>query len=120
VEKLGWMELLHISWSLGLRSKMWDWLGGQLSGLQTSMLRKRVRKRVEYLEIDDGLIKDGGGAKMMNIEERKMACVERGINVIGHSDAQVKANLEAWLKSRETVCVERLLLTRYVPSFKEE
>lgn len=108
------MELLHISWSLGLSSKMWDWLGGKLPGLPTYILRKRVGKRVAYLEMDDGLLKSGGGIKGLESEECRMACVERGIDIVGRPDKQVRADLEAWLRSREKVGVERLLLTRYV------
>jgi hypothetical protein len=112
VEKLGRMELLHISWSLGLSSKMWDWLGGKLPGLPTYILRKRVAKRVAYLEMDDGLLKSGGGVKGLESEECKMACVERGIDVRGRLEKQIRADLEAWLRSREKAGVERLLLTR--------
>jgi hypothetical protein len=115
VDELGRMELLHISWSLGLSSKMWDWLGGQLPGLPTFILRRRVRKRVEYLEMDDKLIESGGGVKEMESEECRMACVERGTNVLERSDKQVKVDLEAWLRSRKTASIERLLLTRFVP-----
>jgi hypothetical protein len=48
----------------------------------------------------------------MEDEECRMACVERGIDVLGRSDKQVRADLEAWLKSSQMVSVERLLLTR--------
>lgn len=120
VDKLGRMELLHISWSLRLSSTMWDRLGGRLPGPPTNILRNRVRSRVEYLTMDDELIRRAGGVKNMESEECRMACVERGINVIGRSDTQLKSNLDAWLKSRETVSIEKLLLSRYVPSFKEK
>lgn len=112
VEKLGRMELLHISWSLGLSSKTWDWLGGRLPGLPTYILRRRVRKRVEYLEMDDMLLKNGGGVRNLESEECRMACVERGIDVYGRSEKQIRTDLEAWLRSTEKVGVERLLLTR--------
>lgn len=115
VGNLGRMELLHISWSLGLSSKMWDWLGGQLPGLPTWILRRKVRRRIEYLEMDDGLIEAGTGLKDMESEECKMACVERGINVLGRSDDQIRADLGAWLRSRKMSGIERLLLTRFVP-----
>jgi hypothetical protein len=112
VEKLERMQLLHISWSLGLSSKMWDWLGGTLPGLPTFILRRKVGRRVEYLELDDKLLKAGGGVRGLENEEARMACVERGIDVSGRSDKQVKADLEAWVRSREKASIERLLLTR--------
>ena len=113
VEKLGRMQLLHISWSLGLSSRMWDWLGGQLPGLPTSLLRRKVHRRVEYLGMDDDLITKAGGVKDMEIEEVKMALVERGIDVLGKNDNHLRGDLNAWLKSKEKVPAEKLLLTRY-------
>jgi hypothetical protein len=112
VEGLERMQLLHISWSLGLSGKAWDWLGGQYPGLPNFILRKRVQKRIEYLEMDDRLIVQGGGVGDMEIEEVRMALVERGVNVIGRGDKELKGDLNAWLKSAEKVPVERLLLTR--------
>ena len=112
VGHLGRMQLLHISWSLGLSSRAWDWLGGQLPGLPDSILRRKVVRRVQYLEIDDGLIRKDGGVREMNVEEVRMALVERGIDILGKDELQLKADLNAWLRSREKVPAERLLLTR--------
>lgn len=49
----------------------------------------------------------------MTSQEVKMALVERGVDVLGKEDPQLKGDLDAWLKSREKVSAERLLLTRY-------
>lgn len=114
VEQLQRMQLLHISWSLGLSSKTWDWLGGQLPGLPTGILRRKVKSRVEYLEMDDGLIRKAGGVREMSEEEIRMASVERGIDILGKETAALKGSLDSWLRSAEEVPVERLLLTRYV------
>lgn len=114
VEKLARMQLIHISWSLGLSSSVWDWLGGQFPGLPSFMVRKKVDKRVEYLEMDDKLIKDAGGIGKMELEECKMACIERGIDVIGRKDTDIKQDLNDWLKSRPKRSIEHLLLTRCV------
>ncbi|PQE32317.1 Letm1 protein [Rutstroemia sp. NJR-2017a WRK4] len=112
VEGLERMQLLHISWSLGLRSSMWDWLGGQLPGLPNFMLRRKLRKRLKYLELDDELIRREGGVTGMDDEEIKMACVERGIDVVGRDMGDLKTDLKRWLRSVEKVDRERLFLTR--------
>ncbi|KAG4421392.1 hypothetical protein IFR04_005451 [Cadophora malorum] len=112
IEALNRMQLLHISWSLGLSSSAWDYLGGQLPGLPTGVLRRKVKRRVEYLEMDDRLIGRAGGVKDMDVEEVRMALVERGLDVLGRQEKGLKGDLNAWLKSREKVSVESLLLTR--------
>ncbi|KAB8292973.1 hypothetical protein EYC80_007337 [Monilinia laxa] len=112
VQGLQRMQLLHISWSLGLSSSMWDYIGGRLPGLPNAILKRKVAKRVEYLELDDLLIKRDGGVKDMEEEEVRMACVERGINVIGKDVHILRMHMNAWLRSREKTGVETLLLTR--------
>ncbi|TGO52006.1 hypothetical protein BOTNAR_0338g00100 [Botryotinia narcissicola] len=106
------MQLLHISWSLGLSSSAWDYIGGRFPGLPNVILRRRVEKRVKYLDMDDKLIKNEGGVKGMLEEELRMACVERGIDVMGRDIHMLRMHLNAWLRSREKVGVETLLLTR--------
>jgi len=106
------MQLVHISWSLGLSSSVWDWLGGQYPGLPSFLLKGKVKRRVEYLELDDGLIVKDGGVREMEIEEVRMALVDRGVDVLGRGGKELRGDLNAWLKSREKVPVERLLLTR--------
>jgi len=112
VDGLERMQLLHISWSLGLSSSAWDWLGGQLPGLPTALLRRKVGRRVQYLELDDGLIERWGGVARMEMEEVRMALVERGVDVLEKRDGQLRAALDAWFRSREKAPVEMLLLTR--------
>jgi hypothetical protein len=108
------MQLIHISWNLGLSSRAWDWLGGQYPGLPTFMLRRKVAKRIEYLGLDDALIERCGGVGEIVDEEVRMACVERGIDVVGRPVTDLKGDLTAWLKSRKEVPYEYLLLTRQV------
>jgi hypothetical protein len=112
VDQLARMQLLHISWSLGLSSSAWDWLGGQLPGLPNSILRRKVRRRVQYLEWDDKLIKKYGGVDGMSVEEVRMALVERGVDVLENSVSELRSALKAWLRAREEVSILRLLLTR--------
>lgn len=79
VEGLNREELLHVSNVLGLHSLKWP---GALSLPPTGWLRFRVRRRIEYLELDDILLERGGGPKVLDAgEELKMAVVERGMYV---------------------------------------
>lgn len=114
VKDLVRMQLLHISWSLGLSSSAWDYLGGQFPGLPTFLLRRKVSRAVDYLNMDDRLIGVSGGVGKLLGEECRMACVDRGIDVLGRKDDDLKRDLDAWLQSRGKVSVEHLLLTRYV------
>lgn len=110
VDGLQRMQLLHISWSLGLSSSIWDYIGGQLPGLPTGVLRRKVQRHLEYLKLDDYLI--GRGSREMGVEELRMALVERGVDVMGKPEQRLRADLNAWLQSRAKVSRERLLLTR--------
>lgn len=112
VQQLHRMQALHINWSLGLSSRMWDWLGGQLPGLPTGMLKRKVAKRVEYLEVDDALIEKHGGVGELSVEEVKLACVERGIDILSRSEKDIRADLAAWIESTGQAPYERLMLTR--------
>jgi hypothetical protein len=112
VDELGRMQLLHISWSLGLSSSAWDWLGGRLPGLPTPFLRRKVRRRVQYLDWDDKLIKRDGGVEGMSVEEVRMALVERGVDILQKSEPKLRGALKAWLRARDEVSILRLLLTR--------
>jgi len=112
VENMGRMELLHICWSLGLTSSLWDWLGGQLPGLWTWELRRRVSNYVQYLRIDDELMKRAGRTLAMHDLEIELACVERGIDVMGRNEHSIEEELKAWLYCAEKVGIEHLLLTR--------
>ncbi|RDL31879.1 putative letm1-like protein [Venustampulla echinocandica] len=112
VEALERMQLLHISWSVGLSSRVWDWVGGQLPGLPDFILRKRVKNWVEYLEMDDGLIGKPSRVDEMDLEEVKMALVQRGVDVLEKDESQLRVDLVSWLNSRKKAPIERLLLTR--------
>lgn len=70
-------ELLHVSNVLGITSTKWP---GALGLPPTAWVRIRVRRRVEYLEIDDTLLERGGGVDALDGgEELRMAAVERGL-----------------------------------------
>lgn len=78
-ESLNKEELLHVSNVLGLHSPKWP---AALSLPPAGWLRFRVRRQMEYLELDDTLLERGGGPTALDAgEELKMAVVERGMYV---------------------------------------
>lgn len=92
---------------------MWDYLGGQYPGLPTFLLRRKVAHAVQYIEMDDSLIKASGlPLSSMDIEEVRMALVERGVDILGKNETWLRGHLGAWMKCREKSAVEALLLTR--------
>lgn len=105
-------QMLHISWSLGLSGKIWDYIGGKLPGPPDFILSRKVAHRVEYLETDDRLIRRDGGVDEMVIEEVKIACTERGIDVNGRDEEALRDDLKRWLSAAKTEGVTKLLLTR--------
>lgn len=58
------------------------WPTAALSLPPSFMLSSRLKKHVEFIEIDDMLLKKGGGAAKLNILELEMACVARGLYVL--------------------------------------
>lgn len=90
IEKLDEWKLRHINSKLGLSSSLWESFGGP----PISLLKYRVRKRMEYLEMDNDLIRKAGGFGGLSKEELKMACVERGVDVTTHSEAQMRTILK--------------------------
>lgn len=105
-------QLLHITWSLGLSGRMWDYLGGQLPGLPNFILKSKVAKRVEYLETDDKLLRRDGKVEDLDVEEVKMACQDRGIDIVNREDDELREHLKMWLELSRKEGVTKLLLTR--------
>lgn len=63
--------------------------------------------------MDDSLIKASGlPLSSMDIEEVRMALVERGVDILGKNETWLRGHLGAWMKCREKSAVEALLLTR--------
>ncbi|KAJ9647256.1 hypothetical protein H2199_002243 [Coniosporium tulheliwenetii] len=80
-------ELVHLSRCFGLHSKMWDRL---LGGLPTALVARKVRNRFDYLAEDDRLLLRDGSVKDLTKEETKEACVERGIDVLGRKEEEMR------------------------------
>ncbi|KAH0609551.1 uncharacterized protein H6S33_013037 [Morchella sextelata] len=99
VYALGRSELLHVSNVLGITSTKWP---GALGLPPTAWVRLRVRRRVEYLEIDDTLLERGGGVDALDGgEELRMAAVERGLDVVDKSDRVLREELKHWFAAKE-------------------
>ncbi|KFY85963.1 hypothetical protein V500_07984 [Pseudogymnoascus sp. VKM F-4518 (FW-2643)] len=105
-------QLLHISSSLGLSIKLWDYIGGNQPGPPSALLKGRVARRVEYLQTDDRLIRRDGVLSELEAEEVAIACTDRGIDVVGHSEEHMREMLGKWMAASKTTPVEKLLLTR--------
>ena len=113
VEELEKAEILHIGRSLGLFSKWWDKLGEYgLGGVPSGLLKARVRKGINYLDMDDFAIERDGSVSDLEIEELRIALEDRGIDVLGKDNAQLKVLLRNWLKARGKKTLTSLLLTR--------
>ena len=102
-------QLLHVGRSLGLHSAWWP----QALGLPPNgLLKARIRARAEYLDMDDHLIESDGGVGEMELEEVRLALEERGLDLLGKNDQQLKGSLKSWLKARANRPLATLFLTR--------
>lgn len=106
---LGEREVARI---LGLSAKAWT---------PGFLVRKRVAERLGYLREDDALLIEAGGAKGLVDEEVRLACADRGVDVLGREVEELRSVLGRWLRltnarrlgeeGREKA-VTRLLLTK--------
>jgi hypothetical protein len=95
LDKLDLYTLLQLSTRLDAHSKVWDWL---FMAPPKSVLRWGVRRKLEYLRRDDGLIERDGGCQAFNQREVERACTERGINVVGRGERELRAELADWFR----------------------
>ena len=51
--------------------------------------------------MDDFAIERDGGMKMLEKEEVRMACEERGIDVLGKEERNLRADLKRWMEQRK-------------------
>ena len=109
LEKLSKGQLLHISRSLGLHGKVWDLSGGLLP--PALLVRWRIKRRLAYLRQDDALLSRDGGVETLRDEEVRIACEERGIDVLGQDVETLRELLRHWIdgwREKETA-LSRLL-----------
>ena len=90
--------------SLGLYPVWWDrWIP---TVIPTSLVRRRVYTRLAELEVDDFAIERDGGVGKMDIGEVQMACEERGIDILGKEEGNLRRDLEQWMKRRNMLLPE--------------
>lgn len=73
---------------------MWDKLGFMPPG----MWLIKGQLRMGFLEGDDALLLQDGALSDLVHEELKIACTERGIDVIGRGDGALRELLGDWLR----------------------
>ncbi|RFU74496.1 hypothetical protein TARUN_7750 [Trichoderma arundinaceum] len=88
----------HLLRTLDLSGGMWDRLGFTPPG----MWDIKGRLRMMFLEIDDKRLLADGGPLGLEIEELRIACSERGINILGKSEAELRNRLGDWLRLTAT------------------
>ena len=105
----------HVLRSLHIAGNMWDRLGFFPPGLW----HFKGRYRMAYLEGDDKNLVEDGGPTGLEYEELRIACAERGIDVLGKSETELRRWLGDWLRltAAEDLAERRrrmavLLLTR--------
>lgn len=88
-------QALHVGRSLGLYSGVWDRVGG----LPAAMLRGRIQRWERYVQLDDALLRGGGGGGVDALaeEEVRLACEERGLDVLGRKELLLRQTLQQWL-----------------------
>ncbi|KAI9822114.1 MAG: hypothetical protein M1832_003116 [Thelocarpon impressellum] len=89
-----------------------------LASILLPLIRRRLGRHTAYLTLDDALMERDGGPEQMEMEEVRMALVERGLDTLGRSDAQLRSLLRAWLAARKRAPLLNLFLTR--PSVWQE
>ncbi|KAF2738032.1 hypothetical protein EJ04DRAFT_460407 [Polyplosphaeria fusca] len=94
--ELGHLDLLMLSARLDGHGRVWDWL---FLTPPKWVLRMGLGRKLEYLRKDDELIeRDGGKAawQRMGRIELERACVERGMDVLGKSEVELRKALAGW------------------------
>ena len=85
----------YIARVLEITSPIWDRVGVTLPA---GLVRGRVRKRLGWLARDDELLLNAGGVDALEAEEVRLACVDRGIAVLGMEEKSLRALLAWWLE----------------------
>lgn len=88
----------------GLYPAWWDrYIPSLIPG---GVIKRRVRRRIAEIEVDDFAIARDGGVGKMDGEEVVRACEERGIDVLGREAKDLREELRKHLESRKSNNVE--------------
>ncbi|KAI5806130.1 hypothetical protein EDC01DRAFT_626228 [Geopyxis carbonaria] len=87
-KELNGSQAWHVARVLGVAPKMLPFEG---------LARWRIKRRVEYLKLDDTLVQRGGGWRALDAgEELVMAVQERGMPTVGKSESELRQSLDTW------------------------
>ncbi|KAL2268377.1 hypothetical protein VTJ83DRAFT_3223 [Remersonia thermophila] len=78
--------------ALGLPARPWT---------PAFLLRRRVDARLAFLARDDALLADAGGPAALEPAEARLACADRGIDVLGRGDDELRRALGRWLRATQ-------------------
>lgn len=74
------------------------------------VIRRRAEKRIEELEADDFGIRRDGGVEGLEMEEVRIAAEERGLDILGRPDEEVRELVERWVGNKKGSLREMLLV----------
>ncbi|KAH7394263.1 hypothetical protein DE146DRAFT_661312 [Phaeosphaeria sp. MPI-PUGE-AT-0046c] len=87
------LDLLLASARLDCHGRMWDWIQAIPP---RSLLVRNMERKFKYLRKDDEMIVRHGGWQALERREVERACVERGIDVLGKGEGELRRGLGAW------------------------
>lgn len=107
----------HAMKTLDISGSIWDRVGFSPPGLW----QIKGQLRMAYLEGDNQKLIQDGGPSELELDELRIACSERGINILGKSETELRTWLGDWLRltaAEESAERRRrmatLILTRYI------
>lgn len=97
-DKFSLFELRSGSAQFDCHSRLWDWL--YLTPPKW-LLKHNVARTINYLRTDDALIQRDGGHQLLETQEIERVCMERGIDVLGKKEDEIRQSLAAWYSVRK-------------------
>ncbi|KAI4723901.1 hypothetical protein E4T49_08365 [Aureobasidium sp. EXF-10728] len=96
--KLGKPQSLHVSRVLGIGGRLFDSMG-----VHHPLFPVKLMRHLGYLHIDDELLLQDEVLSHLTLgaEETRIACEERGIDVTGRDESDLKEDLSKWLEGRK-------------------